>query len=275
MLANPLAWDDTPRVAKCALHDISAGPDGLCALCRASVRAEAAKGASKIVWSLLGGALFLGGALLAYRPLFARHAPETATAEPATNAAVGATEAEPNLVAAPREAAVVVAKRAPKDLTLGGTLRVPPLAASADATNVEPTTNEAGQVAAPGDALALAPPAAPTGTQKPPPTKAEIEAAVRSVPIVLFSTSWCSVCKHARAFLTSNGFAFQERDIDRDAAARAEVKRRTGATTIPVLEIDGVMGAPGFSEAGTAQAIAASVERRLGVTGIQVRPASR
>jgi glutaredoxin len=124
------------------------------------------------------------------------------------------------------------------------------------------------------DAMASPPPGTPTPSASAAPrvpSAAEIENALRSVRVVMYSTEWCGVCQRAREFLGNHAIAFREVDIERDPVARAEVKRVTGRTAVPVLEIDGVIAGSGFSESATAQAIAASVERRLGVSGIQLR----
>jgi glutaredoxin 3 len=86
----------------------------------------------------------------------------------------------------------------------------------------------------------------------------------------MFSTSWCPACKQARAFFRDNAVPVQERDIDHDDAARDELKRRTGKSQIPTLVIDGDQLAPGFSTERVMAAMRASVERRLGVHGLQL-----
>ncbi|HEY3235945.1 MAG TPA: glutaredoxin family protein [Polyangiaceae bacterium] len=75
-------------------------------------------------------------------------------------------------------------------------------------------------------------------------------------------------------FRAENCPSYRERDIDRDQEARVELKRRTGGSSIPTLEIDGELLQPGFSEQSVERALLASVERRLGVTGIRIQHAS-
>ena len=50
----------------------------------------------------------------------------------------------------------------------------------------------------------------------------EIAAARRRVPVVMYSTAWCGVCKRARAYFEQQRIVFEEHDVDRDPAARAE-----------------------------------------------------
>jgi glutaredoxin len=103
------------------------------------------------------------------------------------------------------------------------------------------------------------------------PTQAALTNALRTTPIVMFSTDWCPVCERARAFLSANGLTYTERDIDHDERAREELQRRTGKSSIPTIEVDGKLLTPGFSQREVMGAVAASVQRRLGVEGVEVR----
>jgi glutaredoxin len=111
----------------------------------------------------------------------------------------------------------------------------------------------------------------PSRPSRPAPTQAEIMRALRATPITMFTTNWCSVCRKARAFMQANGLAYVERDIDADPAAHEELKRRTGKSSIPTIEVDGKMLTPGLNQGRVMREVAQSVERRLGVTGIQVQ----
>jgi glutaredoxin len=57
--------------------------------------------------------------------------------------------------------------------------------------------------------------------------------------VQLYATSWCGECRAARRFLDSHGIEYTEIDIDRDAAASAEVISHVGKRAIPQLVIDG------------------------------------
>ena len=63
-------------------------------------------------------------------------------------------------------------------------------------------------------------------------------------PIVMYSTSWCGVCKKAKAFMQKQGLAFVEKDIEKDPKAAKELQekaRRAGVGTngVPVIDIGG------------------------------------
>lgn len=57
--------------------------------------------------------------------------------------------------------------------------------------------------------------------------------------VVLYTTSWCGWCRKTIAHLDANGVRYDNRDIERDREAYAELQRKTGSTGVPVIEIDG------------------------------------
>jgi glutaredoxin-like YruB-family protein len=57
--------------------------------------------------------------------------------------------------------------------------------------------------------------------------------------VVLYTTTWCGWCRKTIAHLDQNGIRYDNRDIERDRAAYADLKRKTGSTAVPVIEIDG------------------------------------
>jgi glutaredoxin len=105
---------------------------------------------------------------------------------------------------------------------------------------------------------------------QPAPSAAQIHAALAATPIAMYTASWCPACQQAHAFLQASGLSCTDRDVDQDPSALQELKSRTGQSSIPVLEIDGELLGAGFSEAMVERALARSVERRLGVSGIHV-----
>ena len=58
--------------------------------------------------------------------------------------------------------------------------------------------------------------------------------------IVMYSTSWCGVCKRARALLTELEADFIEKDIERDPVAALEYQTRSpGRVAVPLLDYGG------------------------------------
>lgn len=61
----------------------------------------------------------------------------------------------------------------------------------------------------------------------------------RNRDVIVYTTSWCGWCRKTLAFLDENGVVYENRDIEKDDLWRQELREKTGATSIPVVEIDG------------------------------------
>jgi glutaredoxin len=103
------------------------------------------------------------------------------------------------------------------------------------------------------------------------PSQRELMAALHATPVSMFSTSWCPHCERARRFFHAYGLSVVDHDVDADAQAAAELKRRSGGRAVPLIDVDG-RELRGFDEAATKQAVVASVERRLGISGVKLVP---
>lgn len=90
----------------------------------------------------------------------------------------------------------------------------------------------------------------------------EIAAARRRVPVVMYSTAWCGVCKRARKYFHEKRIAFEEHDVDNEPEARAEYLRLNPRRSVPTIKIaDEVV--VGFSAAAVEQALDAAARARL------------
>jgi glutaredoxin len=245
---------------RCDVHELAAGPDGRCVLCRTADAAVERRRARRLGVQLVLG---LATALLA---LVGYGALRRAVREQASShQAVTVTSETPATSSAPtafREPAPTVIERFPPP-------EVPPpepLPVASVASVAAPVAEASAQ-----PSVAMTNPPAPAPVAAAQPTPAQIHAALVATPIVMFTASWCSVCRRAHAFLRANGLSCADRDIDADPAALRELKQRTGASSIPTLEIDGELQRPGFSERSVERALTRSVERRLGVSGIAIQ----
>jgi mycoredoxin len=99
------------------------------------------------------------------------------------------------------------------------------------------------------------------------PTEAEVRSALAATPIVMYGTSWCSACRKTRQFLAENGLHYQEIDADLTPGGWAKVQQLSGGRAVPVVLVDGEVMV-GLSPQRIMNAVARSMERRLGVTGI-------
>lgn len=82
---------------------------------------------------------------------------------------------------------------------------------------------------------------------------AAAEKKVTQSSVTMYSAAWCGVCKKARSFLTSEGIAFVEKDIEKDKTAARELRNKAreagvSASGVPVFDIGGRLF-PGFDPA--------------------------
>ncbi|HEY6871415.1 MAG TPA: glutaredoxin domain-containing protein [Geobacteraceae bacterium] len=71
-----------------------------------------------------------------------------------------------------------------------------------------------------------------------PPVQAQGGETARTYPsIVLYSVSWCSHCREAKEYLTSNHIPFVNRDVEKDSAAMQELTEKYQSTAVPVIVI--------------------------------------
>jgi glutaredoxin len=233
-------------MTRCETHGLAAAPDGLCELCRRRT-GPPSEAPSRGTVGLITVVAGLGLLLAAH---FAVKGFERPLA--------GANSAAPGLAPEARAEAEPVASAKHEGAPL------PPLPARS--TNTAPQVLPS--VSAPVEPVATSsasPALASASSAAPRPSAAQLAQALKATNVVMFSTSWCPVCTRARAFLNANGIPFEERDIDRNPAARDELKRRTGKASIPLLVVDGQQLEPGFSESAVMKAVTASLKRRLGV----------
>lgn len=62
--------------------------------------------------------------------------------------------------------------------------------------------------------------------------------------VTIYTAAWCGVCKKAKDFMRTNGVAFVEKDIEKDATAAAEIARKAqaaGVSTggVPIFDVGG------------------------------------
>lgn len=242
---------------RCARHSLAVGPDGLCALCRSESLPPPRAYPSWVLGSLLAAILLVSGSAIAYRAF--KNLSLAIALEPTTTRRVPPAErvAPPSEPAQPTPEAVAPA---PAPL-LTAPLPVEPL--PAEVPLEEPLA------AAPGMLPTAA--SAPSEPSRPPPTEAELRAALQATPIVMYSASWCGVCRKAKAFLSANGLQYREIDADETPGGWEEIAALSGQRGVPLIIVDGEMTQAGLSPSEIMRAVSHSVERRLGVKGIRVQ----
>lgn len=230
----------------------------MCALCRSQSLPPARPYATWTLASLLAAILLIPGAVLAWRA-FSR-TEHTVIAQESMPGRGGTERSERAL------SAVAVSEPAPPAEAEPHRGESVPFDQPVP-TPVVPAVETARASSAPPSATS-APAAPPPHSQRPAPTPAELQAALAATPIVMYSASWCTVCRKARQFLTENGLRFRDIDVDQTPGAWETVERQSGQRAVPLIIVDG-QSFSGLNPNGIMRAVASSMERRLGITGIR------
>jgi glutaredoxin len=83
----------------------------------------------------------------------------------------------------------------------------------------------------------------------------------RDVRVVIYTTSWCPVCKRAKAWMNANSVAYEERDVEANASYGREWKQ-LHARGVPTIDVEGEI-LQGFSEDSVRGAIDRAQRRSL------------
>ena len=63
------------------------------------------------------------------------------------------------------------------------------------------------------------------------------QATERENEVVIYSTSWCSVCKTAKSYLDSKGIKYREVDVEKSKEGAEEYRRQGGDGGVPLIVI--------------------------------------
>lgn len=259
-----------PPPARCARHDLAPGPDGRCVLCR---REQAGSAAIEIApeparfpgWLLgVGAAMLLaaGGVAYGLRPRAPARQPVAAVAPPAQPAAKlpkpEPQQPEPQLPAAEQppeptaeeQLAEVERARAEREHEIAEAQRAEVRKRMEEAEAKRKLAEEASDKKR--HALVTRELA-----------NAALASARRSVSITMYSTSWCSACKQARAYMQEQAIEFTDLDVEHDAAARARARALNPRGSVPTISIDGDVMI-GFSARSLESRIDSAARRRKG-----------
>ena len=62
-----------------------------------------------------------------------------------------------------------------------------------------------------------------------------------TVPITIYSATWCAFCHAAKDYLDKKGIAYVDKDVESDPAFANEAVDKSGQMGIPVIDIDGTI----------------------------------
>lgn len=94
------------------------------------------------------------------------------------------------------------------------------------------------------------------------PSDRAVQAARSRVPIVMYSTTWCGVCKRARKYFEENRIAFTEYDVDKNTQARNEYLLLNPRRSVPTIKV-GDEVVVGFSPGAVEKAIDTAARAEL------------
>ncbi|MEB2343585.1 MAG: glutaredoxin family protein [Deltaproteobacteria bacterium] len=92
---------------------------------------------------------------------------------------------------------------------------------------------------APRPAAARRTAAAPARSLRPRRPAPEEPARHADAAVVVYTTSWCGWCRKTLAWLDERGVDYENRDIERNPEWAAELERKTGGQSIPVVDVGG------------------------------------
>jgi glutaredoxin len=90
-----------------------------------------------------------------------------------------------------------------------------------------------------------------------------LASARQNVEITMYSTSWCGVCKQARAYMLQRQIRFTEFDVDHDPAANAKQHILNPRGSVPTITVDDQL-LIGFSPESLEKRIDRAARRRAG-----------
>lgn len=75
------------------------------------------------------------------------------------------------------------------------------------------------------------------------------EVSLSDVNVVVYTASWCSVCKRAKAWMNQQGIAYEDRDVDSSPENARAMRSLNPRGSIPTFDVDGEVMV-GFSDQG-------------------------
>jgi glutaredoxin 3 len=89
-----------------------------------------------------------------------------------------------------------------------------------------------------------------------------VQDAMKEVSVTIYTADWCQACQQAKQWLRQHGIRYEERDIENQGTARAELGRLNPSGKIPTMQIDGAV-ITGFSAGSLESALRKAAEARL------------
>lgn len=244
---------------RCSRHNLAAAPDGQCVVCRresGSIVSEAVpeQTASALPW-VLGALVLLGGGGAAAWSLVGSHQTPPQLLPAGAAALPVQRQVEPSK---PEKTDAEVLAESLRKLEQAEQRRLADERANADREREERAAAD----------LKRKREEALRDQKRHEEVKRELAAlgtatARRNVRITMYSTSWCVVCKRARAYMESKHIGFTELDVDHDTSARTKALALNPRGSVPTFAVDDEI-LIGFDPASLEARIDRAAKRRTG-----------
>jgi glutaredoxin len=89
----------------------------------------------------------------------------------------------------------------------------------------------------------------------------DLKVAMERVNVTVYSTTWCGVCKRAKSWLSANGIAYSDRDVEASDDARREQLAKNPKGGVPTIDVDGDVMV-GFGPSHMQEMLRTAAERR-------------
>jgi glutaredoxin len=76
-------------------------------------------------------------------------------------------------------------------------------------------------------------------SETPPQSAPESPSTTANVHVVVYTTSWCPHCREAKAWMATQGIAYEERDIEASPENNRMMRRINSRGSIPTFDVDG------------------------------------
>jgi glutaredoxin len=104
--------------------------------------------------------------------------------------------------------------------------------------------------------------ATPTAADPEPGPQAPEPVSLSDVHLVVYTTSWCGVCRRAKSWMNSQGIAYEDRDVETSSENLREMRALNPRGSVPTFDVEGTV-LVGFSERALVSSMQRAAQRRV------------
>jgi glutaredoxin 3 len=230
---------DSPSHLRCPEHDLAAGPDGRCVVCRRAAPPSKTPAFERMAFVVLGALAFGVAGAFTYK--------HTRALPPAPAAVTEAPRSDDADVLPPPQPRTAPPARSGPHFNAGPSGVQDP-SEKARPTASARTTGSEEEIAARREEDAD--------------RRRELETAMHRVSIRVYSAQWCPHCTEAKAWLTANRYAYTELDVEASDSNRRAQRVLNPRGGVPTIDVEGEV-LVGFGASHLDGAIRRAAQRRV------------